>query len=65
MVLTVIYDDGSQETVSDGFTLPTEPLKEGQQSVKFSYQGIEKEISLTVNKGDNPDPAPDTRQDAG
>ncbi len=58
MVLTVIYDDGSQETVSEGFTLPTEPLKEGQQSVKFSYRGIEKEISLTVNKGDSPTPTP-------
>ena len=49
MVLTVIYDDGSEEDVTEGFVLPEAPLTEGQQTVTFQYRGIEKEISLTVN----------------
>ena len=48
MVLTV-----SESEVSEGFVLPTTPLTAGQQTVKFTYQGIEKEISLTVNRADN------------
>ena len=58
MVLTIIYDDGSEEDVSEGFDLPTTPLTEGQQTVTFSYRGVEKEISLTVNAGTNPNPNP-------
>ena len=53
MILTVIYDDFSESEVSEGFVLPTTPLTAGQQTVKFTYQGIEKEISLTVNRADN------------
>lgn len=51
MVLTVIYDDGSEEDVTSGFVLPQTPLRAGQQTVTFTYAGIEKEISLTVNRG--------------
>ncbi len=51
MVLTVIYDDGSEEDVTSGFVLPKTPLRAGQQTVTFTYAGIEKEISLTVNRG--------------
>ena len=63
MVLTVIYDDGSEEDVTEGFDLPMTPLTEGQQTVTFSYRGVEKEISLTVNAGTNPNPTPNPGED--
>ena len=57
LVVTVIYDDGSQEDVSSGFVLPTEPLVAGQQTVTFYYQGVAKTISVTVNRsGSTVDP---------
>lgn len=55
MVLVLIYDDGSEEQVTSGYTLPTEALKAGQQTVTFSYAGISKTISVTVNRGTNTD----------
>ena len=56
MVLTVIYDDGSEEDVTEGFVVPEEALTAGQQTVTFSYRGVEKEISLTVNAAADPNP---------
>lgn len=60
MVLTVVYDDLSEEDVSTGFVLPTTPLTTGQQMVTFTYQGIEKQISLTVQAGNDPVTPPDS-----
>ena len=53
MVVTIVYDDGSQDDVSSGFVLPTEPLYAGQQMVTFYYEGIAKTISVTVNRSGN------------
>lgn len=58
MTLTVIYDDGSRDEVTSGYTLPTAPLKAGQQTVTFSYAGVSKTISVTVNRNPNADPTP-------
>ena len=73
MVVTIVYDDGSQDDVSSGFVLPTEPLYAGQQMVTFYYEGIAKTISVTVNRsgnttdpGKNPgDDRPETPDDPG
>ena len=73
MVVTIVYDDGSQDDVSSGFVLPTEPLYAGQQMVTFYYEGIAKTISVTVNRsGDTTDPGknpgddrPETPDDPG
>lgn len=63
MVLTVIYDDSSEEDVSSGFTLPLEALTAGQQMVTFTYMGIEKQISITVNNSSSTDTETDTDTD--
>ena len=58
--LTVVYDDGSREEVSEGFVLPTTPLTAGQPSVTFTYKGVSKTISVTVNRNPNADPGDPT-----
>ena len=54
--LIVIYDDGSRDQVNEGLVLPTTPLKAGQQTVTFSYAGVSKTISVTVNRKPNENP---------
>ena len=56
--LTVVYDDGSRDEVSEGFVLPTTPLKAGQQTVTFTYAGVSKTISVVVNRNPNVNPDP-------
>ena len=56
--LTVVYDDGSRDEVSEGFVLPTTPLKAGQQTVTFTYAGVSKTISVVVNRNPNANPDP-------
>ena len=68
--LIVIYDDGSRDQVNEGLVLPTTPLKAGQQTVTFSYAGVSKTISVTVNRKPNENPPtpgedPDTPNDPG
>lgn len=63
LVVTVIYDDASEEDVTSGFVFEDTPLYAGQQLISFTYMGIEKEMSITVNNSGKPSDPSDTDTD--
>ena len=49
--------------MSEGFVLPSTPLKAGQQTVTFTYAGVSKTISVVVNRNPNANPDPSDPSD--
>lgn len=68
LVLKLIYVDGIEETLYNGYKVSSEPLQEGENTITVTYGGITKTYVVTLSGGMLYNPGseiPDTNPDDG